>query len=302
MPIHRKNVLPGFGLSLGYTVSYLTLIVLIPLAALALKSSQLTWAEFWSTITDPVVVASYKLTFGATAIAATINAIFGLITAWVLVRYRFPGRRIFDAMVDFPFALPTAVAGLSFSHLYLPDGWIGGIGPNIAGGINKLGALVGISQIISPDALNWLTFPYTNTNAGIVVVLIFVGLPFVIRTIQPVLQEWDLEPEQAAACLGANRWTTFWRVVFPELLPAWLAGFALSFARCVGEYGSVIFIASNKPGESQIAPLQIITKLDEFHYARATAIGLVLLLASLAILLVINTLEWYTRRKAMSVA
>jgi len=297
MPINRKRILPGFGLSLGFTVSYLTLIVLIPLAALAVKSAQLSWGEFWSTITDPVVVASYKLTFGATAIASVINAVFGLITAWVLVRYRFPGRRIFDAMVDFPFALPTAVAGLSFSHLYLPGGWIGGLGPNIVGILNGAASLVGIQQLLNPGALNWLTFPYTNTNAGIVVVLIFVGLPFVIRTVQPVLQEWDPEPEQAAACLGASRWVTFVRVIFPELLPAWLAGFALSFARCVGEYGSVIFIASNKPGESQIAPLQIITKLDEFHYSRATAIGLVLLLASLAILLMINTLEWYTRRR-----
>lgn len=299
MPIHRKNILPGFGLSLGFATTYLTLIVLIPLAALTIKSSQLTWEDFLATITDPVVVASYKLTFGATAIAALINAVFGLITAWVLVRYRFPGRRIFDAMVDFPFALPTAVAGLSFSHLYLPDGWIGGLGPNIVAGINWFFGLFGVSQLLSSTALNWLTFPYTNTNAGVVVVLIFVGLPFVIRTVQPVLQEWDSEPEQAAACLGAGRWVTFRRIIFPELLPAWLAGFALSFARCVGEYGSVIFIAANKPGESQIAPLQIITKLDEFHYARATAIGLVLLLASLAILLVINTLEWYTRRAAM---
>ncbi len=294
MPIHRKNIIPGFGLSLGITLTYLTLIVLIPLSALAIKSAQLSWTDLWTTITEPVVMASYKLTFIATAIASIINAVFGLITAWVLVRYQFPGRRIFDAMVDFPFALPTAVAGLSFSHLYLPEGWVGGLGGYAVDAINFIGRLVGFSELFAPSARNWLAL--TNTNAGVVVVLIFVGLPFVIRTVQPILQEWDHEQEQAAACLGAGRWVTFFRVIFPELLPAWLAGIALSFARCVGEYGSVIFIAANKPGESQIAPLQIITKLDEFHYARATAIGLVLLVASLVILLMINAIEWYARR------
>lgn len=298
MPGRTHRVIPGFHLTLGYTLFYVSLFVLVPVAALVVRTAQLSPAEFWGTISDPVVVASYRLTFGASAIAALVNAVFGLMVAWVLVRYSFPGRRILDALIDFPFALPTAVAGLTFSNLYLKEGWIGGFGDHATAGLNRVaGALVG-RDILAPDALAWLDFPYTNTNAGIVLVLIFVGLPFVVRTVQPVLQDWDAELELAARSLGAGPWTTFRRVIFPEIFPAWLSGVALAFARAVGEYGSVIFIAGNIPGKSQIAPLQIVTKLDDFHYAQATAIGVVLLAASLLILLAINGIDvWFRRRE-----
>lgn len=276
---------------MGYTLFYMTLLVLVPLGALFLRTAQLSWADFWRTVTDPIVVASYKLTFGAALAAAGINAVFGLLVAWVLVRYTLPGKRIFDALIDFPFALPTAVAGLTFSSLYIKDGWIGGLGPTIARGVNAVLGTIGADSRLAGD---FLTF--SNTNAGVVIVLVFVGLPFVVRTVQPVLQEWEPEFEQAAMSLGATRFTVFRRVIFPEILPAWLSGVALAFARAVGEYGSVIFIAGNIPGVSQIAPLQIITKLDDFRYAEATAIGVVLLLASLLILLLINGLEWWSRR------
>lgn len=291
-----RRIIPGFHLSMGYTLFYITLMVLIPLGALFLKSAQLTWAQFWATVTDPVVVAAYKLTFGASIAAACINGVFGLLVAWVLVRYRLPGKRIFDALIDFPFALPTAVAGLTFSTLYLKDGWLGGLGGNITSGINRISAALGAGPVLGADALAWLSFPYTNTNAGVVIVLVFVGFPFVVRTVQPVLQEWDTEYEQAAMSLGASRLAVFRRVILPEILPALLSGVALAFARAVGEYGSVIFIAGNIPGVSQIAPLQIITKLDDFRYAEATAIGVVLLTTSLLILLLINGLEWWSRR------
>ncbi|UDL94172.1 ABC transporter permease subunit [Lichenihabitans sp. PAMC28606] len=290
------RVIPGFSLTLGYTLFYLSLLVLIPLGALVFKTTQLTWTEFWGTVSDPVVVASYRLTFGASAIAALVNAVFGLMVAWVLVRYSFPGRRIFDALIDFPFALPTAVAGLTFSNLYLKTGWIGGLGDNIVGALNRVGSLVGRPDLLPADALSGLDFAYTNTNVGVVLVLIFVGLPFVVRTVQPVLQEWDTEYELAARSLGASPFTIFRRVIFPEIFPAWLSGSSLAFARAVGEYGSVIFIAGNIPGKSQIAPLQIVTKLDDFHYAQATAIGVVLLGASLMILLVVNGFEAWVRR------
>ena len=291
------RLIPGLPLTLGYTLFYLSVIVLIPLAGMVFKTAQLSWSEFWQTITDPIVVASYKLTFSAAAIAAAVNGVFGLIVAWVLVREPFPGRRIFDALIDLPFALPTAVAGLTFSSLYLTDGWIGGLGRHIAGFANGLAGLAGFGEIVSADALAWLNFPYSNTNAGIVLVLIFVGLPFVVRTVQPVLREWDTEYEHAALSLGANGWSIFWRVIFPEIFPAWLSGSALAFARAIGEYGSVIFIAGNIPGKSQIAPMQIVTKLDEFRTAQATAIGVVLLVFSLLILLGINGIEWWTRRR-----
>jgi sulfate/thiosulfate transport system permease protein len=292
-----SRLVPGLPLTLGYTLFYLSLMVLIPLAAMIFKTAQLTWSEFWQTITDPIVLASYQLTFSASAIAAAVNGVFGLIVAWVLVREPFPGRRLFDALIDFPFALPTAVAGLTFSSLYLADGWIGGLGRHIAGLINWAAGLAGFGEVLSTDALSWLNFPYSNTNSGIVIVLIFVGLPFVVRTVQPVLRDWDTEYEHAALSLAASRWTIFRRVIFPEIFPAWLSGLALAFARAIGEYGSVIFIAGNIPGKSQIAPLQIVTKLDDFRTSQATAIGIVLLFFSLLILLAINGIQWWTRRQ-----
>ena len=293
---HRR-VIPGFGLTLGTTLVILSAVVLLPIAALAVRSAQLTAPEFWTTITDPVVVAAYRLTFGAAAIAALVNAALGLMVAWTLVRYRFPGRRLFDALIDFPFALPTAVAGLTFSSLYLKDGWIGGLGDRLTAGINGVGGAVGHPDLLPPDALAALDFAYTNTPAGIVVVLIFVGLPFVVRSVQPVLQAWEPEYELAAESLGAGPFTTFRRVIFPEIFPAWISGASLAFARAVGEYGSVIFIAGNIPGKSQIAPLLIVQKLDDFQYPQATAIGIVLLAASLAILLVMNGVEALVRRR-----
>ncbi len=292
-----SRVIPGLPFTLGYTLFYLSLLVLLPLAGLIIKTAQLTWGEFYGTILDPVVVAAFRLTFGASAIAAAINGIFGLIVAWVLVREPFPGRRLFDALIDFPFALPTAVAGITFSALYLKDGWIGGLGDHVVATVNWLTGLAGHPDFLPADTLAWLDFPYSNTNVGIVIVLVFVGLPFVVRSVQPVLQEWDPEFEQAAHSLGADGWTTFRRVIFPEIFPAWLSGVALAFARAIGEYGSVIFIASNIPGKSQIVPLQIVTKLDEFEYSQATAIGVVLLFASLLVLLGINGIEFWARHR-----
>ncbi len=291
------RLIPGLPLSLGYTLFYLSALVLIPLASMVYETTQLSWGEFWQTITDPIVLASFRLTFSASAIAALINGVFGLIIAWVLVREAFPGRRLFDAIIDFPFALPTAVAGITFSQLYMTNGWIGGLGLHIAVFINGAAGLAGTGAVLSDDALSWLNFPYSNTNTGIVIALIFVGLPFVVRTVQPVLRDWDTEHEYAALSLGANRWTILRRVVFPEIFPAWLSGLALAFARAIGEYGSVIFIAGNIPGKSQIAPLQIVAKLDDFRTSQATAIGVVLLLASFLILLAINGLEWLARRR-----
>ena len=291
-----RRVIPGFPLTVGYTLFYLSALVLLPLAALALKAGQMSAAEFWRVITDPVVTSSLRLTFAVSTAAALVNAIFGLIVAWVLVRYDFPFRRLFDAIIDFPFALPTAVAGLTFANLFLKDGWLGGLGGHIAAGINALTEKLGLGALLPADALNWLSFPYTGETAGIVIVLIFVGLPFVVRTVQPVLLEWDPEYETAARSLGADPATIFRRVIFPAILPAWVSGVALSFARSVGEYGSVIFIAANIPGKSQIAPLQIVTRLDDFQYAQAAAIGVVLLAISLLILLAINGLESFSRR------
>jgi sulfate transport system permease protein len=291
-----SRVIPGLPITLGFTLFYLSALVLIPLAALVLKTTQMSFGEFWAVVTDPIVVASYQLTFTASFLAALINGFFGLIVAWVLVRYEFPGRRFYDALIDFPFALPTAVAGLTYSSLYLKDGWLGGLGGHIAQGIKGVAGWAGLTPRLAPDAFDWLSFPYTGATTGIVLVLVFVGLPFVVRTVQPVLLEWDAEFETAARSLGANRWTIFRHVIFPEIFPAWVSGFALAFARAIGEYGSVIFIASNIPGKSQIAPMQIITKLDDFQYAAAAAIGIVLLAFSLVILLAINGLEAFARR------
>jgi sulfate/thiosulfate transport system permease protein len=297
-----SRLIPGLPLTLGYTLFYLSALVLVPLGGMVFKTSQLSAAEFWQTITDPIVLASFKLTFGASLIAALINGVFGLIIAWVLVREPFFGRRFFDALIDFPFALPTAVAGLTFSQLYLPDGWIGGLGRHITELINSLATHSDGTPLLAENTLAFLNFSFSNTNAGIVIVLVFVGLPFVVRTVQPVLRDWDTEQEQAAMTLGAGGLTVFRRVIFPEIFPAWLSGLALAFARAIGEYGSVIFIAGNIPGKSQIAPLQIVTKLDDFRYAQATAIGVVLLALSLLILLAINALEWWATRHELGFA
>jgi sulfate transport system permease protein len=260
------RVLPGFGITLGFAIGYLSLIVLIPLAAVFLKTATLSWGQFIAQISAPRAVASYRLTFGAAFLAASINAVFGLILAWALVRYSFPGRKLVDALVDLPFALPTAVAGISLAAIYAKNGWIG--------------------QYLEPLGLK-IAF----TPAGVLVALVFIGLPFVVRTVQPVLEDLDTEYEEAAASLGASRWQTVTRVVLPALVPALLTGFALAFARAVGEYGSVIFIAGNMPMISEITPLIIITKLEQYDYAGATAIATVMLLVSFAMLLVINLLQ-----------
>jgi sulfate/thiosulfate transport system permease protein len=269
----RAGVLPGFGVSMGYTLLYLSLLVLIPLLALLCKSAGLGWDDFRSIVTAPRVVASYRITFGASLLAAAINLVFGAIVAWVLVRYSFPGRRLVDALVDLPFALPTAVAGIALTALYSRNGWVGGL------------------------LQNWLGIKVAYTPVGIVIALTFIGLPFVVRTVQPVLEDIEGELEEAAASLGARRWQTLSRVLLPMLLPALLTGFALAFARGVGEYGSVIFIAGNMPMVSEITPLLIVTKLEEFDYAGASAIAVVLLLLSFVLLLCINLLQhWQARR------
>jgi sulfate transport system permease protein len=265
-------VLPGFGLSLGYTIAYLSLVVLIPLAGLGIRSATLGWDQFWAIAFDPRVVAALKLSFGAAMLAAIVNTVFGVLVAWVLVRYRFPGRRWLDAAVDLPFALPTAVAGIALATLYAPNG--------------PFGAILD----------DWFGVKVGFTATGVVMALIFVGLPFVVRTVQPVLEEIDRETEEVAATLGARRWRTVTRVILPALFPAILTGFALSFARGVGEYGSVIFIASNLPFQSEIAPLLIVIKLEEHNYAGATAIATIMLVISFAMLFVINLLQAWSRK------
>jgi sulfate transport system permease protein len=270
--VASKSVLPGFGLSLGFTLAYLSLIVLIPLSAVFLKAATMAPQDFWQAVTSPRVVASYKLTFGASLLAAAINAVFGLLLAWALTRYTFPGRKIVDALIDLPFALPTAVAGIALTAIYARNGWVGGF-------LEPLGIKIAF------------------TPAGVLVALIFIGLPFVVRTVQPVLQDLDAEYEEAAACLGATRWQSFVRVVFPTLLPALLTGFALAFARAIGEYGSVIFIAGNIPMVSEITPLIIITKLEQFDYRGATAVAAVMLVISFVMLLVVNGLQAWTSRR-----
>jgi sulfate transport system permease protein len=285
----RRHVLPGFGLSLGYTILYLSLIVLIPLSMLFFKTSQLGWAAFAHTITDAEVVATYKLSFGASLIAAAINVVVGVPVAWVLGRYRFPGRRLLDAIVDLPFALPTAVAGISLCTLYSPDGWIGRYlnGASFPGHIAS-----GLSHRLQANPIQ-----VDFTRAGVVIALIFIGLPFVVRTIQPVLEDMDLDSEEAAANLGASRIQTLRRVVLPPLYPAIVTGFALAFARALGEYGSVVFISGNLPYQTEIIPQMIVSKLEEYNYPGATAIAVVMLLASFAILLAINLLQWALRRR-----
>ncbi len=270
--LKERSILPGFGFTLGYTVLYLSLIVLIPLGVMLLKSTELTWDQFWSIVTSPRVLASYRLTFGASLVAAIINVIFGLLTAWVLVRYNFPGRRIVDAFVDLPFALPTAVAGITLTTLYSENGWIG-----------QFLYAAGIQSAFSPF--------------GITIALTFIGLPFVVRTVQPVLEDLDPEFEEAAASLGAKRLQTFFRVILPAILPSLMTGFALAFARGLGEYGSVVFIAGNMPMHTEITPLLIITKLEQYDVAGATAIGVAMLVFSFILLLAINLLQWWTRSR-----
>ena len=264
----RHSVLPGFDLALGFTLLYLSFIVLVPLSAAFLKTATMTWPAFWETVTSPRVLASYRLTFGASLAAALLNALFGLVVAWVLVRYEFPARRLVDALVDLPFALPTAVAGIALTALYAPNGWVGRLVP----------------------------FKVSFTPIGVFVALTFIGLPFVVRTLQPVLEDLHKEVEEAAATLGANRWQTFARVIFPTLSPALLTGVALAFARALGEYGSVIFIAGNMPMVSEITPLIIITKLEQYDYRGATAVAVVMLVVSFVLLLLINLLQKWSRR------
>jgi sulfate transport system permease protein len=268
-------VLPGFNLAIGFTLLYLSLLVLIPLSAVFIRTATLSWEEFWSVVTTPRVLASYRLTFGASFAAALVNAVFGLLVAWVLVRYRFPGKKLVDALVDLPFALPTAVAGIALTALYAGNGWIG-----------RYFELVGIKIAFTP--------------LGVFVALTFIGLPFVVRTVQPVLQDIEAELEEAAATLGANRFQTFARVIFPTVFPALTTGFALAFARAIGEYGSVIFIAGNMPMISEITPLLIITKLEQYDYVGATALAVVMLSISFIMLLIINLLQWWSRRRSPS--
>ncbi|PPD34672.1 MAG: sulfate ABC transporter permease subunit CysT [Methylomonas sp.] len=270
----QSHIMPGFRPALGFTLLYLALIVLIPLSAMLLKSLQLTADQFWNILTSKRVLASFEISFGAALLAAGIAAVLGFIIAWTLVRYPFPGKKLFDALIDLPFALPTAVAGIVLATLYEPRGWIG----------QWLGEVFGLKVAYQP--------------LGIVVALIFIGLPFVVRTIEPVLQEFDSAMEEAAASLGANRWQAFSKVIVPNILPAAITGFALAFARGVGEYGSVIFIAGNMPYVSEVVPLLIITKLEQYDYAGATAIGMTMLVLSFVLLLIINSLQWWVRRRS----
>jgi sulfate transport system permease protein len=267
----RRSVLPGFGLTMGYSLLYLSLIVLIPLSALFWRTLSMPWERFWETVTEPRVLASYRLTFGASLIGAGLNAVFGFIVAWTLVRYRFPGRKLLDALVDLPFALPTAVSGIALTAIFAKSGWLG-----------RYLEPWGIQAAFSP--------------LGVTIALTFIGLPFVVRTLQPALEELDGEAEEAAASLGASRGQTFWRVIVPMVLPALLTGFALSFARALGEYGSVVFISGNMPMKTEITSLLIITKLEQYDYAGATAIAVVMLLTSFVILLAINLVQWWAAR------
>jgi sulfate transport system permease protein len=270
--LRERSVLPGFGLTMGFTLFYLSLIVLIPLSATLLKTATMGWAQFWSTVTEPRALASYRLSFGASLIGAAINMILGMLAAWVLVRYSFPGRPVVDALVDLPFALPTAVAGITLTAVFARSGWIGRY-------LEPLGIEVAFAPL------------------GVIVALTFIGLPFVVRTVQPVLQDLEAEVEEAAASLGASRWQTVTRVILPDLLPALLTGFALAFARAVGEYGSVIFISGNMPMRTEITPLLIVTKLEQYDYAGATAIGVAMLVLSFVLLFTINLLQWWSRKR-----
>ena len=272
--LKQPSVLPGFGLTLGFALFYFSLIVLIPLSGLFVRTSTLSWEQFWDIVTNPRAMASYQLTFGASLVGALVNGIFGSIIAWVLVRYRFSGRSLVDALVDLPFALPTAVAGITLTAIYAPNGWIG--------------------RYLEP-----LGIKVAFTPLGVLIALTFIGLPFVVRTVQPVLQDLDKEVEEAATTLGANRWQTFRAVIVPELWPALLTGIAMAFARAVGEYGSVIFIAGNMPLKSEITPLLIMTKLEQYDYSGATALGVVMLVVSFVLALTINLLQWWSSTRHM---
>lgn len=272
MILKQKSILPGFGLALGFTLFYLSFIVLIPLSTLFLKTATLDWSAFWEIITAPRALASYRLSLGASLIAALLNVVFGLLVAWVLVRYSFPGKRIVDGLVDLPFALPTAVGGIALTTIYSGKGWIG--------------------QYLEPLGIKVAYAPL-----GIIVALTFIGLPFVVRTVQPVLEDFHPEFEEAATTLGANRLQIFLRVIFPTLMPALLTGFAMAFARALGEYGSVVFISGNMPMRTEITPLLIMTKLEQFDYAGATALAVVMLAVSFLLLLAINLLQWWSRRR-----
>lgn len=270
--LRQQSVIPGFGITLGFTVFYLGFILLLPIAGLLLYTAQMSWEDFWRAVSNRQVVASYKLSFGASLIAAVINLVFGAIVAWVLVRYRFTGKRIVDALVDLPFAMPTAVAGIALVTLYASTGWIG-------------------------QYLDVFGIRIAYTQLGVVVALTYIGLPFVVRTVQPVLEDLDKEVEEASAIMGASRMTTIRRVILPALLPALLTGFALAFARAVGEYGSVIFISGNLPFRTEITPLLIVAKAEQYDYAGAAAIGTVMLLTAFVLLLIINGLQWWTSRR-----
>lgn len=267
--LKKHSILPGFGLTLGFTMLYLGLVVLIPLSTIFLKTLGLDGGQLWSIMTEPRLLASYKLSLGASLAAAALNAVFGLIVAWVLVRYQFPGKKVVDGLVDLPFALPTAVAGITLTTLFAPNGWIG-----------QYFALAGIKVAFAP--------------LGVVVALTFISLPFVIRMVQPVLQTLDKEVEEAAACLGANRWQTFVKIIFPELMPALLTGFALAFARALGEYGSVVFISGNMPMQTEITPLLIMIKLEQYDYTGASVVAAVMLVTSFLLLFCINLLQWWS--------
>jgi len=267
----KNHTLPGFGLTLGFTVFYLSLILIIPLSTVFLKTFTLNWEEFWNIVFDKRVIASYKLSFGTSFIAALINTFFGFIVAWVLVRYKFPGKRIFDSLVDLPFALPTAIAGISLTTIFATDGLLGSA-------LQKIGITV------------------VFTELGIIVALIFIGLPFVVRTIQPVLQDLEKEVEEAAASLNATRWKTFTKIILPELKPAIITGFTLAFARALGEYGSVVFISGNMPMKTEVTSLLIMTKLEQFDYPGATAISVTMLLMSFVVLLIINLIQYYSKK------
>ena len=286
-----RSILPGFGLSLGFTITYLSLIVLLPLSAAFIKTSGMTWVEFVDAVASPRVLASYRVSFGISFLAATVNAFFGLIVAWVLVRYKFPGKRIVDALVDLPFALPTAVAGIALTAIYARNGFLGFLEPVWAGGVVQLKAWFPWG-----NWADWLGLKIAFDRPGIFIALTFIGLPFVVRTLQPVLEELEPELEEASSTLGATRWQTIRKVIFPELLPALITGFAMAFARALGEYGSVVFIAGNMPMHSEITPLLIITKLEQYDYRGATAIASVLLVASFVLLLIINLLQKWSRR------
>jgi sulfate transport system permease protein len=273
MVLMRPTVIPGFRLTLGITVTYLSVIVLLPLAALAVRAAGLGWDGFWNALLTERVLSAFKVSFGLSLAAAAVNAFAGLLVAWVLVRYRFPGKRIVDAFVDLPFALPTAVAGIALTALYAPNGWVGAL------------------------LKDWLGVKVAFTPLGIAIALTFIGLPFVVRTVEPVLQDLPPEEEEAAACLGASRWQTFRHVILPAVMPALLTGFALAFARGVGEYGSVIFIAGNMPGVTEIAPLLIVIKLEQYDFAGAAAVGMLMLMVSFAMLLILNLLQYWMRRR-----